>query len=853
MLVTATAMHGQSLPYRNSSLPVEQRVTDLLSRMTREEKFWQLYMIPGELDDSTHDYSKGIFGLQVRMLGKDTSALVARAHAERMNTIQRYFVERTRLGIPVLFFEEGLHGVMADGATVFPQAIGLAASWDTSLMRRVSLATALEARRRGIRQLLSPVINIATDVRWGRTEETYGEDPFLTSLMGDAYVRVMEAAEVVATPKHFVANVGDGGRDSYPIELSERRLAEVHYAPFRRTIAAGSRSVMSSYNSVDGTPATQNRHLLTDKLRNDFKFSGFVISDMAATSGATVLHFTEANTPQAAAHAFAAGLDVVFQSSWPQHKPYLEAFTRGLIADSIIDRAVRRVLTAKFQLGLFDQPYVVPDSAAIVAASRANGALALEAARRSIVLLKNSGALPLKSGGRVAVIGDDAANPRFGGYSGNEKRGVSLLSALRMRLGAGKVTYARGVSRIDSTWQLVPGTFRGEYFDNIELSGTPIVTQEHKAIDFAWIFSPPAEGLPLNWYSVRWTGTVTVPTTGANRIGVEGSEGYRLYLDDRLVLDTWNRQSAGPRLAPVRLLPGSIHRIRLEYRETSGNGRVRLIWNGGVASQGKAQIAEAVRIARGSTVAVIAGGIEEGEFRDRSSLTLPGHQEELIRAVARTGTPVVVVLYGGSAVVMESWLDSVAAVVQAWYPGEQGGPAVADVLLGEYNPAGRLPITFPQTEGQLPLVYNHKPTGRGDDYLDRTGAPRFPFGFGLSYTTFSYDSLRISPAIIAPGESSTITVTVRNRGARAGDEVVQLYVRDLLASVSQPVLALKGFERIHLAPGASAQIRFTVGPSELEMLNGAMERVIEPGDFRILIGSSAADLRLMGTLQVRAP
>lgn len=830
--------------------------------MTREERFWQLFMIPGDLDDPAHDYSHGIFGLQIRPVGKDTGVVAAAAHAKRINAIQRYFVEQTRLGIPIIAFEEALHGLGVEGATVYPQAIALAASWDTALMREVATAIATDTRSRGIRQALSPVINIASDVRWGRTEETYGEDPLLTSLMGQAYVHALESAGIVTTPKHFVANVGEGGRDSYPIEWSERRLEEIHYPPFRAALAAGGRSVMSAYNSVDGSPATQSRALLTGKLRDAWNFPGVVISDAAATGGATVLHMTEANTPDAAQHAFEAGLDVVFQSSWPQHRPYWEAVRRGLIADSIIDRSVRRVLRVKFALGLFERPYVDLDSAAASSSDPRHQALAREAARKTIVLLRNRGVLPLNSApASIAVIGTDAREARLGGYSGTGTRAVSLVDALRRRVGASRVRFAPGPGRVDTSWSAVPASrlttagsgtgVRGEYFDNADLQGEPRAVRQDSVIDFAWIFSPPALGLALDWYSVRWTGSITIPPAGVTRLGVEGSEGYRLYLDDRLLLDSWTRQSAGARLAPVRLTPGSVHRFRLEFHKTLGNGRVRLIWDAGVTEGWRARIAEAVALARRSRVAIVAAGIEEGEFRDRSSLTLPGHQEELIRAVARTGIPTIVVLFGGSAIVTESWIDSVDAVLDAWYPGEQGGPALADVLLGDYNPAGRLPITFPIAEGQLPLVYNHKPTGRGDDYLDRTGSPRFPFGFGLSYTTFRYDSLLVSPASIGATDTATITMRVTNSGTRAGDEVVQLYLRDVLASVAQPVRALKGFQRIHLGAGESRLVQFKVGPDQLQMLNKAMRWVVEPGEFRILIGASSSDIRLAGRLVVR--
>ncbi len=365
MASSAFGQSTQSAPYRDASRPVAERVRDLLGRMTLEEKFWQLFMIPGDLDDPANDYSHGVFGLQISPARDTVDA--ARAHAKRINDIQRYFVERTRLGVPIIPFEEAVHGLVRPGATSFPQAIGLAATWDTSLMSRVAAAIAEETRSRGIRQVLSPVVNIANDPRWGRVEETYGEDPLLSSRMAVSFVSAFERAGVVATPKHFVANFGDGGRDSYPIDFDARLLDEMYFPPFHAAILEGhARSVMSAYNSVDGSPATQNRSLLTDKLRRDWGFQGFVISDAAATGGATVLHHTEASTATATTDALDAGLDVIFQSSWPQHRPYLDAFKRGLIPDSVIDSAVARVLRAKFELGLFEHPYVDVDSARLV-------------------------------------------------------------------------------------------------------------------------------------------------------------------------------------------------------------------------------------------------------------------------------------------------------------------------------------------------------------------------------------------------------------------------------------------------------------------------------------------------------
>ncbi len=872
-LVAATAAWRGAVPqvppYKDASRPIDERVRDLVSRMTLEEKFWQLFMIPGDLDNPANDYSHGIFGLQVgttRGRSEQSAPAAARAHADRINAIQRYFVERTRLGIPILPFEEAVHGLARDGATVYPSAIALAATWDPALMSRVAGAIASETASRGIRQVLSPVVNIADDVRWGRVAETYGEDPVLASGMARAFVTAFERAGVVTTPKHFVANVGEGGRDSYPIDRSERALLERYDPPFVASIQAGARSIMAAYNSVDGTPATQNRHLLTDVLKGDWAFPGFVISDASGTSGATVLHMTEPNTAAAATDAFNAGLDVVFQSAYGQQRPYLDAFRRGLIPTAVIDAAVARVLRVKFELGLFEHPYADPDRAAAEANSDAHRALAREAARESIVLLKNdAGVLPIARSARaIALIGADADEVRLGDYSGPGNHTVSIRAGLERALTtAGAVRYARGPGRTIREFDVVPVAalasqlngqgvqgLMGEYFDNPKLDGAPRLTRTDARMDFRWTLNAPGRGIPFDWYSVRWSGTVVVPASGVTRIGVEGNDGFRLYLDDRLAIDDWKKQSYGVKTTPVSFEPGSRHAIRLEYFEETGNARLRLIWNAGIVDDSDRAIADAVAVAKDADEAVVVAGIEEGEFRDRALLGLPGRQDELIRAVAATGKPTIVVLVGGSAITMP-WLDRVAAVVDAWYSGEAGGDAVADVIVGDANPAGRLPITFPVAEGQLPLYYDHKPTGRGDDYVDLTGQPLFPFGFGLSYTTFEYSDLSIEPAEIGPDGTATVRCAITNSGRRAGDEVVQLYIRDLLASVAQPIIALKQFQRVHLEPGERRDVTFSVGREDLKLLDRYLHWVVEPGAFRILIGASSKDIRLRGEVTVR--
>lgn len=848
-LCLVAAPLGAQPRYKDPRVSVDARAQDLLARMTLEEKFWQLFMTPVGRGSSAREFSAGVFGVQNR------AADDAQADAELYNLFQRHLVDSTRLGIPMIAFEEAVHGLMRRGAVVYPAAIALAATFDSTLMRDVAASIAGEARARGVRQVLSPVVNLATDVRWGRVEETYGEDPFLASVMARAFVREFQDRSVIATPKHFVANVGEGGRDSYPVDVSLRSLEEVHFPPFRAALDAGAGSVMTAYNSVDGMPATQSRALMRETLRRDWGFGGFVISDQSAVGGAVVLHRTEASTSSATRHALSAGLDVIFQSSYDEHRPYLEAFRDAGILPSVIDSAVARVLRAKFQLGLFEQPYVMPDSASSPDRVEHARKLAREAARQAIVLLKNDrGALPLPGQGTtIAVIGADAAEGRLGGYTLDGTPAVSILDGLRARFGT-RVLFHPGPGRSDARHAVVAPPYLdslyGEYFDNITLQGAPRLRRPDANIDFRWTFNAPARSLANDWYSVRWIGRLRAPE-GVRSLGVEGSDGYRLYLDGRLLIDNWRKQSYRATLAPVSLAAGSVHDLRLEFFENTGSARVRLVWDTGTGMGATARTDSAVALARRSDAVIVVAGIEEGEFRDRASLALPGRQEELILGLAEIGKPLIVVLVGGSAITMSRWIDKADAVLMAWYPGAEGGHAVADVLLGDVSPGGRLPVTFPMSEGQLPLTYNHKPTGRGDDYVDLTGQPAFPFGFGLSYAAFEYRDLRIEPRSVPVTGRATISFRVKNTGTRAGDDVPQLYVRDVLSSVARPVMELKGFTRLRLAPGEEREVAFTLDASALRMLDERMRWVVEPGVTRILVGASSKDVRLRGDLEVR--
>jgi len=862
-----------NLPYKDSSLPVDERVKDLLQRMTPQEKFWQMFMIPGDLDNvDSLQYKNGIFGFQVsaaskgdaggQMLNYNTSENALKL-AKKINSIQKHFVEHTRLGIPIIAFDEALHGLVRGGATAYPQAIALAATWDTSLMHKVATAIATETKARGIRDILSPVVNIASDVRWGRTEETYGEDPFLTSAMGVAFVNAFEKMNIITTPKHFVANVGAGGRDSYPINWNERILDEIYFPPFKACIQkGGSRSIMTAYNTIDGTSASSNNWLLIQKLKGDWKFGGFVISDANAVGGDVVLHYTVKDYADAGKNAINNGLDVIFQTEYNHYKLFIPPFLNGEISKARIDDAVSRVLKAKFELGLFEHPYVSEDSVETIIKDKQHKAIAKQAALKSIVLLKNEkNILPLnKNLKTIAVIGENATAARLGGYSGTGNGKINILDGIKQKVSNTKILFAEGASILSNDWVVVPSQYlhynnerglHGDYFNNINLSGKPTIERTDKQVNFSWTLSSPNPKINLDFYSARWTGKIQSPKTGTFKIGLDGDDGFRLYINDSLIIDNWKKQTYSTLLADYYFQKDKQYNIRIEFFEPNGNAHLKLIWNVDVTNNWKQKINEAVVIAQKADVVIITAGIHEGEFQDRAMLSLPGHQEELIKAVESTGKPVVVLLVGGSAITMRNWLDKVNSVVDVWYPGEEGGQAVADVLFGDYNPAGRLPITFPLDESQLPLVYNHKPTGRGDDYYNLSGLPLFPFGFGLSYTNFEYSNMYLHQNNITQKDSVMVSCTIKNTWKFAGDEVVQLYIHDMLASVSQPVIALKGFQRIHLNAGESKEISFTITPEMLSMLDKDLKTVIEPGDFRIMIGASSRDIRLKETLTVR--
>jgi len=876
LILINSCVHNDKQDYKNEELPIEKRVNDLLSRMTIEEKFGQLFMVPSDFSDVDHKYKDGIFGFQLHTKHETEQILdysdggTPVEIAKLSNRIQKYFVEETRLGIPVIFFDEALHGLVRKDATAFPQAIALAATWDTSLVGEVAKAIAMEVKSRGIRQILSPVLNIARDVRWGRTEETYGEDPFLVTQMAISFISEFEKQGVITTPKHFVANVGDGGRDSYPIHFNERLLREVYYPAFKAVFQkANATSVMTSYNSLDGRQCTANNKLLNKTLKDDWGFNGFVISDANATGGANVLHFTSQNYSESGKQAIENGLDVIFQTSYDHKKLFYPAFENGDIDEDKLNEAVRRVLRAKFNLGLFENPYVVVDDAVKWNGRKENKELAKQASQESIVMLKNeNNVLPIEEGVKsIAVLGTDAVEARLGGYSGPGNKVISILKGIENAAGERcKVTYSPGCSRSTDPFVTIPSEnlyfykdnkietgLIGRYFNNINLEGEPILERIDPNISFNWtMYSPQYEIINYDYYSVVWDGYLVPDRTGDFEIGLKSNDGYRLYIDGELVINNWKKQTFKQITTNYSFKANKEYSIRVEFFETVGNVKIDLIWNPGREKNLKKEIEDAVDLAQESDFTIIVAGIDEGESQDRAFLSLPGNQEELINKVAATGKPTVVVLVGGSAITMSNWINKIPAIIDVWYPGEEGGNAIGDVLFGHYNPAGRLPITFPTHEAQLPLYYNHKPTGRVDDYINLTGKPLFPFGYGLSYTTFEYNELKVDKNNITPDESTTIRFKVTNTGNYDGDEVIQLYIRDLYSSVARPIIELKGFQRVHLKKGETKELIFHITPSQLMMLDENLNPVVEPGEFRVMIGASSNDIRLREIINVEA-
>lgn len=731
--------------YKNPSVPIEDRVADLLSRMTLEEKIGQI--APSgrrnvHLIDPTGTFTDESASAILNRWGDADLVFPARKAAILRNGVQRYLKEKTRLGIPELFMGEALHGFMEYGSTSFPQALSLASTWDPDLVHQVFTAAGDEAGAAGVGQVFSPVLDIARDPRWGRTEETYGEDPFLaarigvaavTGLQGDSFL--ISRHHVMATAKHFAAHgQPEGGTNTAPGNYSERIIREYFLVPFQAAVEEGQvGSVMASYNEIDGVPSHVNHWLLDKVLRQEWGFRGYVTSDGEGLQMLVGTHHVAANDAEAARMALAAGVDYDL-SDGSVYRTLLWQVKMGIVPESLVDRAVARILATKFRLGLFDNPYVDPDYAEKTTNSAEHRAVALKAAQEAIVLLKNDRnllPLDLTKLKTVAVIGPNAGGVHLGGYSRDPLNGVSILQGIKDRVGTkANVVYAEGCKITDQN------DWHGWFANDVKLVDPATQQDSVKAA---------AE--------VAKKADVAIVVVGEN--------------------ESTNREA----------------------------------W-------------------------------AENHLGDRDSLDLLGAQNDLVKAVVETGTPTVVFLINGRPLSINYIADKVPAILEGWYLGEAGGTAAANVIFGDVNPGGKLPITFPHSVGDLPDYYDHKPSANRS-YAFSTRKPLFPFGYGISYTTFQFDNLRVEPAQIYSGGTAKVSVDITNSGSREGDEVLQLYLHQRVAEVTQPVMQLKGFQRITLKPREKKTVEFTITPDMLSMLNIDMHRVVEPGVFDVMVGPSS--------------
>jgi beta-glucosidase len=830
--------------YKNAALPFETRVDDLVSRMTLEEKVSQM-----------------------------------------MNAAPAI----PRLGIPEYdWWNEGLHGVAFSGvATVFPQAIGLGATFDQPLVNRLASVISEEARakyndaqRQGNRARFygltfwSPNINIFRDPRWGRGQETYGEDPYLTGRLGVAFVKGLQGDDpkylkAVATPKHYAVHSGpEPERHRFDAEIDERDLRETYLPAFRATIMEGhATSIMCAYNRTNGEPCCGNTHLLVDVLRGEWGFNGYVVSDCGAIDDIYQRHQFVKTAEEASALAVKRGTDIECGDSY---RALVNAVKQGQVSEAEIDTAVKRLFTARFRLGMFDPPEIVPYASIPFSAndSLEHRRLALEAARESMVMLKNDNhTLPLSRNLKsIAVIGPNADEVAvlLGNYNGQPSRATTPLAGIRQHVSPQTtVLHAVGASLTELSVVPVPGSMlrgpngehglKAEYFANKNLAGAPALSRIDPEINFDWGTGSPATGIPADQFSARWTGKLVPTVSGKYQFGAIADDGVRIYLDGKLIAEDWTDHAPTTVTGEVNLEAGKTYDLKIEYYEDSIGAVAKLAWQPPTTTTGSLST-EAVNIAKQADAVVMVLGLSsrlEGEEMriletgflggDRTDIGLPARQEKLLEAIAATGKPVVLVLLNGSALAVNWANEHVPAIVEAWYPGEEGGAAIADVLFGDYNPAGRLPVTFYKSVTDLPPFTDYHMQGRTYRYFK--GEPLYPFGFGLSYTRFKYDNLKLSATKVAAGEGLRVTADVQNTGPRDGDEVVQLYVSHSGASVPVPIRSLAGISRVSLKPGERRSVSFTLSPDQLSVIDNHGKRIVEPGEFQVSVGGKQPGFR----------
>jgi beta-glucosidase len=749
----------------------DKRISEILSEMSLDEKIAQLGSVwVHELFDKDGELSyKKMEELLPNGIGQITrvggsSGLPPDKSVKVSNEIQKFLVEGTRLGIPAIVHEECLNGYMAKGATVFPQMIGIASSWNPQIVREMADVIRQQMRAVGAHEGLAPLLDISRDPRWGRIEETFGEDVYLVSVFADNYIKALQKNMkngVMATAKHFAAYaIPEGGLNCAPVHLGERELREVFLRTFEVAIKdAKVGSIMNAYNEIDGVPCAASKYLLTDILRKEWEFDGIVVSDYSAIDMLENYHRIAKDKIEAAFMALNAGIDVEL----PTRKYYNSDVLRkgvesGRIPESLIDRSVKRVLKAKAKLGLFERAFADEKNVFAFFDTDANRAIALNAARESIVLLKNDGILPLKNLRSIAVVGPNAANGR------------NMLSDY-------------------------------SYPSHIE----------------AFVNNEVPDAVPTSKYLKSTEGNVKIVS----------------------ILDGIKEKTNG--------------KIDVKYACGCDN-----------LDPSKDGFEGAIKIARESDLVIAVVGDRSGlslsattgESRDRSTLNLPGVQEELVEELYKTGKPLIVVLVNGRPFSIKWISEHVNAVLEAWLPGEEGGHAVADILFGDYNPSAKLPVSIPRSVGQIPIYYSHKPTGGRSnwhgDYVEESTKPLFPFGFGLSYTKFEYSDLCIDPSIVNLEKSINVSFKIKNIGNAAGDETAQLYVNDKVASITRPVKELKGFAKVHLDVGEEKSVTFELPVDLFAFYDSKMNFIVEAGEFEIMIGSSSEDIRLRGSVELKS-
>jgi beta-glucosidase len=782
------------------------------------------------------------------------------------------------------YWSEGLHGFARDGvATVFPQAMALAATWDVDLLHKVGDVVSTEARahfnakprgadrrRFGGLHIWSPNVNIFRDPRWGRGQETYGEDPYLTGQLGIAFVQGIQGPDpahpkAIATAKHFAVHSGpEAGRNSFDVDVSPRDLAETYSPAFRATLTEGQAlSTMCAYNSLNGTPACASSSLLNDKARGDWGFKGLIVSDCDAVGYIVTFHHYRLDAKGAAAAALKAGTDL---DCGPTYDALPEAVREGLVPESALDQSLRRVFASRAALGIaFGQRSPWDRIKPSQNDTPEHRALAEQAAEKALVLLTNKDRLPLKAGTRIAVIGPnaDSLDTLEANYHGTAAAPVTPLEGLRARFGAAQVRYAQGSALAEGVPVPVPETalssggkpgLQGAYFANTAMSGTPLLTRQDRKIDFDWDRAPPVTGLGEQGYGVRWTGQITPPAAGRYTLRIdvprcfdcEGHDPFTLWIDGKPVI-TDNGSDDGVETV-LDFTDSHPRDIRIDYIHKSEDGGIGLRW----VAPPAAQQAEAVTAAKDADAVVIFTGLSptlEGEALrlevpgfvggDRTAIELPAPQKALLEALAATGKPLVVVQMTGAAIADPWSKEHADAVVSAWYPGQSGGTAIARMLAGDVNPGGRLPVTFYAATRDMPAYIDYSMKNR--TYRFFTGKPLYPFGHGLSYTSFTYAATGDSDLSVAAGQSLTVSVNVANSGERAGDEVVQAYLAPTAPQPegrTVPVLQrqLVGFLRISLKPGETRKVSFTVDPRSLSLVELDGTRAVVPGHYRLFLG-----------------